>query len=247
MHIGFILLLSVFSSRVFATTLSVVTEEFPLFQYYKNGELVGSSVEKVTDVLKRANIDYQIGVNRWSVSYIAATRDPNTCIFSMGRSSTREHLFTWVFPIAHFTTSFYGLKSENIQVNVLGDAKKYKTGVIRNNYSHQYLQARGFSEDQHLVMLSNFDRVFELLQTRKGLLDLVILSDTQFDYRAQTDPFTKQLEKVFTLKNQGAQLYFACNKQVDKDIIEKISNAYKALLNESSLFNGRPNKTVKSI
>lgn len=236
MYIGFLLLLSVFSSSAFASKLNIVTEDFPLFQYYEQGELVGYAVDKVKAVLQHANINYTLGVNQWSVSYIAALRDPNTCIFSMGRSKTRESLFTWVFPIAHFTTSFYGLKSEHIDVSSLNDAKNYKTGVIRNNYSHQYLRARGFSEDEHLVMLSSFDRVFELLETRKGLLDLVILNDAQFDFRALKDPFTKKLKKVFTLKNQGAQLYFACNKQVEKNTIDKISNAYKALLNESLLF-----------
>ncbi|MBQ4847271.1 transporter substrate-binding domain-containing protein [Pseudoalteromonas sp. MMG005] len=237
MYIGFVLLLSVFTGSAFAQKLSIVTEDFPLFQYYKNGQLVGEAVDKVQAVLRQAEVDYTIHVNRWSVSYTAALRDANTCIFSMGRSHTREKLFTWVFPISKFTTSFYGLKSENIKIQTLGDAKQYKTGVIRNNYSHQYLKMRGFKEDQQLMMLSSFDRVFELLEARRGLLDLVILNDAQFDYRALTDPFTVQLEKVYTLENSGAQLYFACNKQVPKPLINKMSSAYEALLHDSSLFN----------
>jgi polar amino acid transport system substrate-binding protein len=195
MYIGFLLLLSVFSSSVLASKLNIVTENLHSLQYYDKGEIVGSGVDKVKAVLKHANIKYTLGLNPWPVSYIAAIRDPNTCIFSIGRLKSREDLFTWVFPITHFTTSFYGLKSQQIIINSLSDAKNYKTGVISNDYSHQYLTAEGFTEEEHLVLLSSFDRVFELLEARKGLLDLVILSDAQFTFRSSKNPITRQLKK----------------------------------------------------
>ena len=233
MHIGFILLLGVFSGHVIAQTLNIVTEELPLFQHYdSHGKLSGIAVEKVESVLNHAGIDYVINVNRWSISYIAAMRNSDTCIFSIGRSQTRDNLVNWVFPITTITTSFYGLKSSNIKITSLRDAKKYKTGVIRNNYSHQYLKAHGFLEDEHLMMLSSFERVFELLKTRRSHLDLVILSDVHFDHRSLDDPFTQELERIYTLDKNGAELYFACNKQLRRDIIHKIRSAYYEVVDD---------------
>ncbi|BBN83425.1 hypothetical protein PA25_34100 [Pseudoalteromonas sp. A25] len=213
-----------------ANTLNVMTEDFPDFQYTNHeGVLVGSAAEKIKAVLNKAEVDYTFSVNQWSVSYNAAQRNPNSCIFSIARSDSREKLFDWLFPISGFTTSFYGLRSKKYNIEKLDDALQYKTAVIRQNFSHLYLKERGFEEDRHLIMISSFDNVFELLATRKGFVDLVILSDVQFEHKRTTERKTSLLEKKYTLKNFGAQLYFACNKALAPRTKEKIVEAYKAL------------------
>ncbi|WP_261591452.1 substrate-binding periplasmic protein [Pseudoalteromonas holothuriae] len=213
-----------------ANTLNIMTEEFPDFQYTnKDGKFIGSAVEKVKAVLDKAEIDYVFSINQWSVTYNAVQRNSNSCIFSIARSEPREALFDWVFPISRFTTSFYGLRSRSYAINKLDDVKQYKTAVIRQNFSHLYLNDHGFEEDQHLIMISSFDKVFELLTTRKGLVDLVILSDVQFDHKSKTQSATLLLEKKYTLSNLGAQLYFACNKKLAPKIKEKIIDSYNAL------------------
>ncbi|MBD1583052.1 transporter substrate-binding domain-containing protein [Pseudoalteromonas sp. S16_S37] len=213
-----------------ANSLNVMTEEFPDFQYTnKEGVLVGSAVDKVKAVLQKADIDYVFSVNQWSVTYNAAQRNPNSCIFSIARSDSREQLFDWLFPISTFSTSFYGLRDKKYNINKLDDALNYKTAVIRQNFSHLYLKERGFEEDRHLIMISSFDNVFELLATRKGFIDLVILSDVQFEHKSKTEHMTTMLEKKYTLPNFGAKLYFACNKELAPRTKSKIIEAYKSL------------------
>ncbi|MCF6434300.1 MULTISPECIES: transporter substrate-binding domain-containing protein [Pseudoalteromonas] len=227
---AWLIILTVFSYAVSASELNVLTEEFPYFQYTdERGDLVGSAADKVRRVLNNAEIDYSINVDTWSVTYNAAQRNSNSCIFSIARAQSREKLFDWLFPLGQFSVSFYGLRDKKYSINSLEDAKQYKTAVIRQNFSHLYLKENGFVDEQHLLIISTFDNVFELLATRKGLLDLVILSDIQFEYKSKTEPLAKELEKLYTLPNFGSQLYFACNKELSTSTKNKIIRAHDAL------------------
>ncbi|MCF6439600.1 transporter substrate-binding domain-containing protein [Pseudoalteromonas luteoviolacea] len=211
-------------------TLNIVTENFPKFQYLNGeGELVGSAVDKVKAVLDESKINYRISVQSWTTAYNTAARDENTCIFSMAKNEVRSEKFNWIFPISKFTTSFYALKSSQISLETIEDTKQYKVAVIKDNYSHQFLIKNGFIEGYNLVLINSFDRVFELLATRRKFVDLVILSDNQFEFKRQNEPNSALLEPVLTLRNLDTELYFACNKGLSPHVMRRITSSYEKL------------------
>ncbi|ESP94487.1 transporter substrate-binding domain-containing protein [Pseudoalteromonas luteoviolacea] len=211
-------------------TLHIVTENFPQFQYINGeGELVGTAVDKVKAVLDKSKINYRISVETWTTAYNTAARDENTCIFSMAKNEQRGEKFNWVFPISKFVTSFYALKSSQISIDSIEEAKQYKVAVIKDNYSHQFLVKNGFIEGYNLVLINSFERVFELLATRHKFVDLVILSDDQFEFKRKHEPVSVLLEPVLTLRNLDMELYFACNKNLPPHVTKKIVNSYKQL------------------
>lgn len=218
------------STKTFAYTLNIVTELFPTYQYLdKQGNLAGPTVTKVRNILADADIDYSLSVEPWHVAYSAVKRDPNTCIFSIGRNNQREDMFNWVFPVGQFTSSFYALKSRNLKLSVLEDALKYRTAVIRNNFSHQYLKEHGFNEQEQLVVISSFSKVLEILETRKNQLDLVVLGDSQVQDASKDNKLMQHLEPLLKLENINNQLYFACNKSVPDYILDKLHSSSKSL------------------
>jgi polar amino acid transport system substrate-binding protein len=225
-----LIVLLLFSSKLFAYTLNIVTELFPTYQYLdSDGKLVGPTVSKVERVLSDSNIEYNLIVQPWHIAYNAVLRDDNMCIFSIGRSSEREDMFSWLFPVAKFSSSFYALKSRKIKLNVLEDALKYRTAVIRNNFSHQYLKENDFTEQSQLVVISSFKKVFDILKTRKNQLDLVVLGDAQVKDASKNNALMAELEPVSPIKNINNTLYFACNKSVPESVTEKIKRTFKIL------------------
>lgn len=225
---SFFLMLVLFSQTTFAKVLNVVTEEFPDYQYLNGkGELIGSAADIVRQVLNLSQVQYEISLVNWAIAYNAVLRRPDTCLFSVARLPTREEQFLWMFPVGKFTTSFYGLKSAKIKINSLEDAKKYKTAVIRNNYSHLYLLENGFSEEKQLILISSFDNVFNLISTRKESLDLVILSDAQYRYREEHGELSEPLEKLYTLQDGLSELYFVCNRETEQPTVDKIVSSYR--------------------
>jgi polar amino acid transport system substrate-binding protein len=122
-----------------------------------------------------------------------------------------------------------------LKLSVLEDALKYRTAVIRNNFSHQYLKEHGFTEQSQLVVISSFNKVLEILRTRKNQLDLVVLGDSQVQDASKNNLLMQHLEPVLKLDNINNELYFACNKSVPEYITDKLKDSYKKLYQTSLL------------
>ena len=210
--------------------LPYVTEVFPDFQYLnKDNQLVGRSVDKVHKALEGTGINYSISANNWAISYNAALRDKNTCLFSIVRLPNRESKFTWVGELESFDSAIYGLKSRSIKLNTLNDAKGYKIAVLRDNFSHHYLLERGFSESRHLLLIDSLDKIDKLISTRHEILDFVVLSKKQFNYRIKTEPKLRLLEPVLNLNTSKSPLYFACNINMDPALVAQLKAAFNKI------------------
>ncbi|WP_457934675.1 amino acid ABC transporter substrate-binding protein [Pseudoalteromonas sp. SCSIO 43210] len=224
----FIFLLCVICIKVNATEITIVTEVFPDFQYInEDNKLIGRSVDKVHKALEGSGINYTMFAYSWAISYNATLRDKNTCIFSIVRLPNRDNKFTWIGELESFDSAIYGLKSRGIKLNTLNDAKKYKIAVLRDNFSHHYLLERGFSESKHLLLIDSLDKIDKLISTRDDILDFVVLSKKQFDYRIQAEPRLKLLEPVLSLNTTQSPLYFACNINMDPALVTQLKAAFK--------------------
>jgi polar amino acid transport system substrate-binding protein len=220
--------------KINAVEITLVTENFPDFQYVdNNSQLVGRSLDKVKTALDNINIKYTILVDNWTVSYNAALRDENTCIFSIARMHNREHKFQWIAELENFESAIYALKSRNIKINTLNDAKRYKIAVLRENYGHHYLLDNNFSESKNLLLIESLDNIDELISTRYDVLDLVVLGRKQFYHRAKNQPKLKLLEPVFNLNDLTSPLYFACNINMAPALVLQLKRAFKKIYTPS--------------
>ncbi|MFY8282661.1 substrate-binding periplasmic protein [Pseudoalteromonas sp. SSMSWG5] len=220
------LLLLIIAKPSFAA-ITVVTENFPNFQYQnEQGELVGSVVGKVKAALEKSGMQYDISINTWSITYNAALRDANTCIFSLARIPSREKKFKWIHKLEGFSASFYAFKSNRLSINNLDDAKKYRTAVLKNNYSHVYLKEQGFNENKQLILLDSFENIYDILKSRRTTVDLVVLSDQQYQFESKNDQSLSFLEPVYQLPVARADLYFACNGNIDPVTLDKLNKAF---------------------
>jgi len=216
--------------KVDATEITIVTEVFPDFQYInEDNKLVGRSVDKVHKALESTGINYTMLAHSWAISYNAALRDKNTCIFSIVRLPNRESKFNWVGELESFDSAIYGLKSRGIKLNTLNDAKKYKIAVLRDNFSHHYLLERGFSESKHLLLIDSLDKIDKLISTRHEILDFVVLSKKQFSYRIKTEPKLELLEPLLNLNTTQSPLFFACNVNMDSALVSQLKAAFSKI------------------
>jgi len=210
-----------------------VTEIFPDFQYIdSNGQLAGRSVDKVKKALATTDIKYTMSSHSWAVSYNAVLRDKNTCIFSIVKLPNREDKFSWIAQLERFDSAIYALKSRHIRLNTLNDAKNYKIAVVRDNFSHHYLLEQGFSETKNLLIIDSLDKIDKLISTRYDILDFVILSNQQFNYRAKLEPKLKLLEPILNLNTRQSPLYFACNINMEQSLQDKLSAAFDEVKNK---------------
>ena len=208
--------------------ITIYTEILYGYQYFDSqGEFVGPNSMQVKKGLQTSGIEYQINVLDWSVSYNAALRDKNSCIFSIARLPIREQQFHWIANLSNFSAYFYALPEKQIVINNVEQAKQYKTAVIESNFSHHFLMQKGFSVGNELIVIENIDKLFQLMSYRKELLDLIVLNDKQYQAKRASEDDVPELSPIYKLVAKEKNLYFACHKDMDKRLITKLKQAFK--------------------
>ncbi|ATC93085.1 substrate-binding periplasmic protein [Pseudoalteromonas tunicata] len=125
------------------TQLHVVTEEWPPFNYTdKNGQIVGRSTMVVEQLLRSANISYQIHSYPWVRALQRAKKVPNTMIYSIFQTPERVDQFKWLCPLIESPKIFlFRLASRNDLADLtLTQLSEHTVAVIKNDVADDFLR-----------------------------------------------------------------------------------------------------------
>lgn len=224
----------IFTSKVFATQLSIVTEHLPPFQIASTESIKRLSTEIVTATLDRSGYQYSIDVHPWSLSFQRVKEDKNTCIYSLARLPEREILFNWIGHIVSSTSSFYTLKSKNLVMTRVEDAKQYKTAVIEDDITHHFLLSKGFVENDNLYAMRNYDALLTLLEVPSRNIDLVIINDDLIYHRVNNSTDMQKYQNLLAIDELKLDFHLACSLNTSPEIIAKLSATMKVLEQDGS-------------
>jgi len=230
-----ILISSFYSVELSAENLTVITENWPPFNYHnKQRVIVGTATKSVKEVLALTSLSYQITLYPWARSFKIAKSKKNVLIYSILKTVDREPLFHWYCPISPKAKNFiFSLKSSNIKVNSIEQIKSYRVGITRNGNNHQFLLNAGFIEGKNLYLANNEINNINKLFT--GNIDFIIQTKESLTFRfADMD---KELTKVQTLfeLNNGQNHCMALNinsSQIIKNQLDSAFNQWR-LMQES--------------
>jgi polar amino acid transport system substrate-binding protein len=218
------------------THLTIVTEHLAPFQIVDKDSISGFSTEIVEATLEAAGYPYNLDVHPWSIAYKRATEESNICIYSLVRMPLREEKFQWIGHIVSGTTSFYGLKSrQDIAISSVEDAKRFRTAVIQDDITHEFLLSKGFTENQNLYASSNYDALLKLLEVPSRNIDLVIINDDLIYYRSGGTEDIDKYTNLYNINELKLDFHFACSMNTDKDIVAKLRATMKTLEDNQTL------------
>ena len=210
--------------------LDIYTEHLPPFQIQKNQQVTGFATDIIKEIMLLANLDYQIKIYPWTRSFNMAKTKENACIYSIGRTSARENLFHWIGVIATTHTSFVSLKSrQDINVNSIDDAKKYRVAVLRDDATHKMLLDAGFIENHNLFVVNNTHSLLKLLTQRQSI-DLIMADPLTVKHRAIYDKLDpSSFIAQHNINEQPMDFYLACNISTPDTIVESLKRAVERL------------------
>ncbi|OGB28166.1 MAG: hypothetical protein A3F78_04110 [Burkholderiales bacterium RIFCSPLOWO2_12_FULL_61_40] len=216
----------------FAQKVTVVTEEYPPYNYLDSSKKIsGISTDVVEEVLKRAKIDYQIGMYPWARAYQMAQDDPNVLIYSIGRSEKREAMFKWVDVIAPYNVYLYRLKSRtDIKATDLAGAKNLKIGAVREDVRAQYLEKEGLKLD---LVTDDGINTKKLAAERIDLFPIDELGMVALYKREGMDPAS--VVKVVKLDALSSGLYMAFSKQTSDELVNKSKKALQEMQKDGTI------------
>lgn len=140
------------AGRVYGEKITVVTEEWPPYNYSENGQVGGVVTDIVRATLDRAGFDYTIIVYPWARAYDMTKGGNNVLIYSIFKLPSRERSFKWI-KIDGLSVNMHLFRPKfrnDLKIASLEEAKGYRIGVTRETSTHHYLVSKGFSEGVNL-------------------------------------------------------------------------------------------------
>ncbi|MFZ6766318.1 substrate-binding periplasmic protein [Undibacterium sp. Di26W] len=132
-------------ARTQAQELQIFTEDWPPISFGSGSKAEGMAVEVVHAMQAHMGSNQPIQVVPWARGYKALLEEPNTLLFTVGRSEEREKLMVLLGPIAISTTSLYTRKGNAARLYSMGDEiQKLKVGAYRSSIFADTARKKGF-------------------------------------------------------------------------------------------------------
>ena len=152
------------------TTTTVLTEDWPPFNYIEGGALKGFSYEIFRYLMKQLLVDYEIQSMPGFHGKQILDQGPRVIFFTMLRTPARESLYKWIGPLGEESIYFYKKKGSPLRIATLDDAKKVAMVSCRNTgLVYDFLTKAGF---QNLDTTTNPAGIY--LKVVSGRCDLAI-------------------------------------------------------------------------
>lgn len=128
------LFISIIPNVTFATqSITLITEEWPPYNYTENHELTGFSTEVVKLVMKDLKRNEKILVLPGPRAMKVFHNTPRSMFFSLIQTKERKPLYHWIGPFGEQSIYFFKKQGSKIEIKNLEDAKKVKSICSRGS------------------------------------------------------------------------------------------------------------------
>ncbi len=218
-----------------AETLTVLTEEFPPYNYTDHGSLTGFSTEVVRAVLQEAKIDGVFQSQPWARAYETAQNAEGVLIYSIARSAQREKLFKWVGQIAPTQFYLFSLPKRQLEFTQLEQAKSYQIATVNEDMGEQFLISKGFKKGENLQSSVKYELNYEKL--KHGRVDLWVMTELVAAYlvrQAGDDP-AQHLARSYAIRELSDDgLYMAFGAKTPDALVERLRKALATIKTNGS-------------
>ena len=207
--------------------LTIVTEEYPPFNFTTGEKRQGIATDTLIEMLKLSASNQtraDIAFLPWARAYNLAVNNRNVLLYSTTRTEAREKLFKWVGPILKSKFVLFARKDAHLKIDSVSDIneRELNVGVVLHDVGEQMLLNQGLNRARLYRYHKGTDMVKMLHNNRIDLLAYGQIATHWFfqDQGYAPDDF----EEVFFL--QKSDYYYALNKQTDDKIVSQLQAAF---------------------
>lgn len=203
-----------------AGDMKFVTEEYPPFNYSRNGEIAGIAVEQLRLMADAAGLSYTIEIMPWARAIALAESRPMHCVFTTGHNAERAPKFVWVKPLLEDRMVMVRRKGADVKPETLDDAMKLRVGSQRDDFAVEFLRERGY---QDIDLATGIELTLgKLLSDR---IDLMPTSVKTFKKMVQDGYAVEQ-----AMLMEGQVYGIACHRDTPADIVARLQAALDELI-----------------
>jgi len=213
-----------------AEDLTYITEQFPPFNFQKDGKLQGISVDLLETVWVRMGADLNrsaIELLPWTEGYERTLDERNNVLFSTSRFPQREQLFKWAGPIAPIRDVLLTKRDRNISISAQDDLKKYRIGAVKDDSAVQMLLDKGVNKED-LVLAATPMPIIEMLENDS--IDAWAYDDVGGIWLInESGADASDFKAAYTLGQ--TDLYYAFNKETPDSLVLSFQQAIDSINN----------------
>lgn len=218
------LLLSL-QSAAWAQPLTILTEINPPTQVrLPSGELGGPAVEVVREIQRRVNNTDPITLVPWARGYRMLETQPNTALFVMARTASRNGQFQWIGPFTEAVYALYVRADSKIVLKELEEAKQLRSiGVYRDDARDQMLTQAGFTNLDRTV-----ENISNLRKLMLGRVDAFASSNAAIDELLASAGLARDSVRE-ALPLMKVQTWLAFSKQTPESTVKAWTEALESM------------------
>ncbi len=202
--------------------LTIITEEWPPYNYQENGKIKGFSTEIVQEIIKNLNLKYKIQILPAARLHSLINEEAYIMSFSLFRTKERENKYKWIGPISQEAIYFFKKKGNPLNIQTIEDAKKVNLiTTLHKSLVYNSLLNQGFKNIDTSV-----DSLIIIKKVIKSRVDLGIsLTNLGIKYQLGKANFPLDSLEVTPVKLLDFSLYIACSKNIPDKVIHQWQNA----------------------
>ena len=203
-----------------AADITLVTEDYPPYNYLEDGEIIGFGADQAVEIMQRAGVSYELRLLPWSRAVWLADTQPNTCVLTTSHTPERDLKYLWVEPLDTSLLVLAKKSGSRIAPKDLQEARRLSVGTQREDYAETVLRKEGF----HHIDLSD-DMATTVKNLMLGRIDLAALSEISV-HHLKTEGAA--IEPVLVLAEFADGL--ACNLNSDPDLVGRLQAALDSMI-----------------
>ena len=195
---------------------TIITEQWPPFNYLEENQLKGSVSKLVLEIMKDLKIKKTIEVLPSARVMNLLDQSQKIIFFSYILTEERRPKFNWIGPVAQQTIYFYQNKKSKHKFKSMKDAKSASSICLRDSvYVYNRLISLGF---KNLDVSVSAESIY--LKAILGRCELAI-SETTEGYRFWMKKLNKPVDSLIRthLHLKSAPLYIIASKNIENSII----------------------------
>lgn len=206
-----------------ATEIHLVTENYPPFNFMRDGEIVGLGADQVREIMIRENIEFTMEMLPWSRAFWLAENRKNHCVFTTAYTPARAETFAWISPLGGAELFLIKKAGSQIPSGLADIVGNFSVGTQRSDYAEYVLKTQGFGSIDYFDDVETVIR--QLVQER---LHLAAISSMTFHTLVQQGV---EIELVHGFGDIIGNA-LACNPETDEALLQRMQNGLDSIITD---------------
>ncbi|WP_171013729.1 transporter substrate-binding domain-containing protein [Chitinivorax sp. B] len=205
-----------------AAELSLLTEDYPPFNFEIDGEVAGIATDILKLLVDKAELKASYKMLPWARAQMMAQQAANTCIYSAVRNPEREARYKWIGPLVVDDMTLFTRIDHTIALHDLQDAKQYRVGGYIGDAYTKYVEAQGVP-----VEISSHNRL-NLRKLMAKRIDFWVAGSLNGRWLAKKEGLSDRIKPALQFGNPSdGAMWLACHPATDHATLVKLAEALK--------------------